>query len=576
MGLLNSALQIGRSALLTYQSALQVVGSNVSSAGSPDYTRLSPELASLQGRLGAGELQPGAGVALDGIQRHIDEALESRIRLAVGSEQSASTQQTTLAQVEALIDDISGVDVSTRLGEFFNTFDEVQNRPENTAIRDLAITSGVQLAASLHNLREQLASLGESLDGQIAELVVDADDLAQRIARVNTEITTSEAGPNGQATGLRDQRDALLRELSELVDLTVREQPNGALNVYIGSEALVQGNVARDLVAVSATDGEVTRTSIRFADTNAQVDVRAGRLAGLISSRDEHAYDRIADVDELAAAVIVEVNRVHADGQGVVGFTSLTGSQDLLATDVPLDDSAAGLGVMPRNGSFYMTVVDDQTNTPIAYRIDVELGAQEQGTTLEALVADVNAQVEGVTASITSDNKISFTAIEGVTFTFGHDGQVARADTSNILAALGVNTFFSGTSAEDISVSAALVEQPALLAASSSFIVGDGANAGRMAALSTEKSTQLDGASITEFYSTIAASIAVDGAAVADKAEVAAAVASSLQQQKESISGVNLDEEAISLLKYERAFQGASRFVRVVDDLLNQLILLIR
>ncbi len=576
MGLLNSALQIGRSALLSYQGALQVVGSNVSSAASPDYTRLVPQLSPLQGRLGGGGLQPGAGVALHGIQRNIDESLEGRIRLAIGTQTSASRQQTALFQVEALFDDISGSDVSTRLGEFFNAFDELQNRPEDAAVRDLTIARGAQLSESLGTLRQQLAFLGEDLDGQIADAVENVDGLGRRIAELNTQITTSEAGGEGQATGLRDQRDALLRELSVLVDVAVREQPNGAINVYIGSEALVQGNVARPVVAVQEADGDALRTTIRFADTNGQVDVRGGRLAGLFTSRDEHAYGRIAAVDELAAGLIVEVNRIHADGQGRAGFTSLTGTKDLLATDVALDSTGAGLFPTPQNGSFYITVVDDETGTPVAHRIDVDLGVAGGGTTLDSLIDDINAQVAGVTASSTSDRRITLTADEGVTFTFGHDGQQARADTSGVLAALGVNTFFSGTSARDIEVNGQMVAQPSLLAASSTFLSGDGTNAGRVAGLETAASEQLDGMSIAEFYNTLAASVAMDGATANDRVEVADAIVSSLQMQKESISGVSLDEEAISLVKYERAFQGAARYISVVDDLLNQLILLIR
>src|SRR3989304_1855965 len=105
MGLLNSALQIGRSALMSYQGALQTVGSNISSAGSPDYARLAPQLDPIQGSLVANDLQPGAGVALTDIQRYIDDALEGRLRLAIGGQQSAAARQTTLAQVESFFDD---------------------------------------------------------------------------------------------------------------------------------------------------------------------------------------------------------------------------------------------------------------------------------------------------------------------------------------------------------------------------------------------------------------------------------------------------------------------------------------
>ena len=179
-------------------TTLQVVGSNISSAGSPDYTRLSPRLDPLQGQLLTGDLQPGAGVALTEIQRNIDEALEGRVRLAIGSEASALALQQTLAQVEALFDDLSGAGISTRLSEFYTSFDEVQNTPEEMAVRDFAVMSAVRLAESIRALRGQLTMLSDSIDGQIGAIVDRADEIAQEIARLNEEITTAEAGRSAE------------------------------------------------------------------------------------------------------------------------------------------------------------------------------------------------------------------------------------------------------------------------------------------------------------------------------------------------------------------------------------------
>ncbi len=337
MGLLNSALQIGRSAILSYEGALHAVGNNISNAGSPDYTRLSPELASLQGPTFGRGLQPGAGVALTDIQRNINEALEGRLRLAIGAQQSAAARQMSIAQIGSLFDDLSGAGVGTRLNNFFHNFDELQNTPEDSAIRDLTVSSGVLLATALTELRAGLGQVGEDIDAEIAGVVQVATALAEDIARLNSEITTSETGQRGQATALRDQRDALLRELSQLFDVSVREQPNGALNVYIGSEAIVQGDVSRGLVAVTSTDGEFIRTSVRFADTDQEVRAAGGRIEGLIRARDEDAYGQVAAVDELARTLIEEVNRIHADGQGLVSFRSVVGAVDILDTDVPLN-----------------------------------------------------------------------------------------------------------------------------------------------------------------------------------------------------------------------------------------------
>ena len=575
MGMLNSALQIGRSAILSYQGALQVIGNNISSAGSPDYTRLLPQLDPLQGTVLGRDLQPGAGVALTGIQRNIDEALESRVRLAIGAQEAAEAEQATLAGVEAFFYEVGGADVPTRLLDFFGSFDELQNRPEDTAVRDLAVQSGVLLAESLQAARGRIASLAADADGQIADLVDDASDVAQRIAELNGHITTTEAGRDGQATSLRDQRDALLRELSQFFSVTVREQPDGALNVYVGNEALVQGRSVRRLIAVEVANAEATRTTIRFADTNQQTDVRGGRRAALVGEGAEYLYGLIAAFDELASALIAEVNRIHADGQGLIGFTAVEGTNEVLRTDVPLETNAAGLSQPPRSGSFFISMADDVTRTPVSYRINVNL-EEPDPTTLESLVADVNARVTGLTASITSDNRIAFNADEGFTFTFGYDGEEAREDTARVLAALGVNTFFTGSGAGDIAVNDAVVDDPRLLAGASVFVPGDGTTARRIAESASTAVEKLAGASITDFYNSIASSVAVAGAAAKDAAEAASSIMSSLLTQKESVSGVNLDEEAISLVKYERAFQGASRFISVVDDLLQELVLLVR
>ncbi len=574
MGLLNSALQIGRSALLSYQGALQVVGNNIASAATPGYTRLSPQLDPLQGMPIAGELQPGAGVALSAIQRNIDESLESRIRLAIGDETAATVRGGALVRMESFFDDLNRTGVGTRLDEFFAAFDELLNAPEDIAIRDLTVSAGVALSDSIRNLRSQLTSLSDDVDGQIGSLADSADALARQIAQLNREITEVEAGRPAQATGLRDQRDGLLRQLSEIFDVTVREQADGTINIYIGGETLVQGTTVRGLIASEELDGEQTRTSIRFADTNQQVQVRAGKLAGLLSVRDQDS--RIAMLDQLAEAIIFEVNRIHADGQGSSGFRSVIGAADVFDPDASLDSAAAGLAQMPDNGTFYITVVDDATQTPVAHRIDVVLDGTSQGTTLASLVADISAQVDGVTASVTNDNRLRLDADAGVSFVFGFDGQDARPDTSGVLAALGINTFFSGSDARSMAVNETLIARPSLLASASVFLPGDGAIAGRIAQLSSFASGKLDSASIPEFYRLMANGAAIATAAAWDDVDASSSILISLQTQRESISGVNLDEEAIQLIKFQRAFQGTARFIGVVDDLLAELITLVR
>lgn len=576
MGLINTALQVGRSALLSYQSALQVIGNNISNAGSPDYTRQTPGLTPINGPAMPEGMRPGAGVALTSLKRHLDEALEGRLRTSIGASESNLAQQRAMGLVETLFDPTTGLQVSERMGDFFNNMSQVQNSPTDVAVRQLAISSGQALSDTLRQMRSSLVELGEGFNDQIGALVETANGLANQIAELNTEIVAAEA-PGSTASALRDQRDALLRKLGEIVNVSVRHQETGSANVYIGNETIVEGGISRGLKVVSRFDGEFRRDEVVFADTGSQIAIGGGQLEGLITARDQSAYARTAQVDRLAAAVIFEVNKVHSDGQGLRGFSSVTSGYTIADTSAVLNSSDAGLPFTPINGSFYIATTDQTTGAVLSYQIQIDLdGIGDDDTTLESLVADINDNVAGVTASITPDNRLSMVGDPGQEFVFGYDGQSQREDTSNVLAALGINTFFDGTTAADIAVNASLSIQPSLLTAASVNLSGDGGNAGRLAGVGQVFSDMLEGTSVVEFFGSIANEIAVDSATARQNVEASSAVRDSLQAQKENISGVSLDEEAIELLKFERAFQGAARFVGVVDRLVSELIALVR
>ncbi|HRX85336.1 MAG TPA: flagellar hook-associated protein FlgK [Phycisphaerae bacterium] len=573
---MNSALQSGRNALISYQGALQVLGNNVSNVGNADYTRQSAQLSAVTGsRIGPG-LLPGAGVALTGLKRHVDESIENRLRAATGDVESATAEREALSRVETFFDDLSGAGISQALTGFFNAMSNVQNAPDDLAMRAVAISQGQSLAGSLKQARSDLFELGLDLNQQIRTATQDGDRLAKDIADLNAQISAAEAGGQGQANALRDRRDGALRELSQTFDVIVREQPNGSINVYVGSEPLVQGGSSRGLTTTDEVDGDFVRTYVQFADTHTRVNVAGGVIEGLTLARDAHAFPRMGDLDELAGAIITEVNALHADGQGLTPLRSVISDETVADTTAPLNSLAAGLRNPPVDGSFYISVADDATGTPVSYRIDIDLDGQGNDTSLEDLVAAINADVSGVTASITTDQRLSLQADQGFSFTFGHDGQQFREDTSKTLAGLGVNTFFTGSSAADIAVREDLVADSGLLAAASLDRTGDGINAGRIAGAIDAASSQLNGSSLLEGYNAIANGVASAGASAANKVEASGAVQESLAAQRESVSGVSLDEEAIDLLRYERAFQGAARFVSTVDRLMQELVTLVR
>ena len=121
-----------------------------------------------------------------------------------------------------------------------------------------------------------------------------------------------------------------------------------------------------------------------------------------------------------------------------------------------------------------------------------------------------------------------------------------------------------------------MAENPSLLAAAGVNLAGDSLNAGRLSGAGDTPSEMIGGLSVTDFYFQIVDNVAVDSANARSGVEASGSVLSSLRAQKENISGVSLDEEAIALIKFERAFQGAARFVSLVDRLTSELIALVR
>ncbi len=568
MAILGASFQIGRSALAAYQAAIAVTGQNIANVGNPNYTRQSPRLAALYGGMTGGSLSPGAGVDLTAIQRHVDEAVQTRLRLAYGSKSGAETMYNALSRVEGLYNELTEGDLSSQLNALFGSFTSLQTDPAEPAARNLTIAAADAVIRTLQRQRSGLLDQITDLNNQVEAIVPAANEKLAEVARLN-ELIVTQAGRGGGDSALRDRRDTLLQELSELMDIQTREQPNGAVNVYIGSEPLVDFSRSRGLkVERVITDG-LERATVRFADNNGTVILRDGRLAAITAARDVNLSDQLDKLDQLARAVVWEVNRVHASGQGLVGYTSLTGTYAVRNAGLALNSPDAGLPYPVQNGTFLVNVRDTTSGQVVTRMIQVDLdGIGGNDTTLNSLAAQLGT-VPHVSATVTADGRLKLTAAAGYEITFAQDS-------SNALASLGMATFFEGTDAATMAVSDPIRSDPRLIATALNGAPGDGSNAGRLADVGSIASHLLGEQSVLDFHGGIVSGLAVDVAAAQTGQEAADAVYSSLLAQREAVSGVSLDEEAINLTKFERSFQGASRFLSVIDSLADEVLNLVK
>jgi flagellar hook-associated protein 1 FlgK len=559
-----SSIHLANNALRAQQVGLQVTGQNIANANTPGYLRQEVVLTPSRTQK-IGNLILGLGVEVTGVIQKIDKFLENRLRLAGSDRASSEAQVSAFKQLEELIGELSDTDLSTSLNNFFASISNVMNEPESLTARNLAVLQGKALADNIGRISSRSRTARSDINQQITNSATDINEILEEIRGLNIKITETEAGEVTQsdAVGLRDQRGLALGKLAELIGIQVTEDPNGAVNVYAGGDFLVFGGIARQVEVEFSSDRGLAVSTLRVTGTNAEVGISSGKLAGLTIARDDVLGSFLDQLDDFARTLAFEFNKVYSSGQGLQGFTQLTSEHAVDDANAALD--AAGLPYTPVNGTFQALLFDRETGLTQTFDMGVTLMGLGNDTTLTSLAAALDA-IDGISASLSPVGELQIAAEgAGQEFAFAND-------TSGILAALGLNTFFSGTEAANLGVTETLQDDPSTFAASRD---GIGEGTGNAVLLADFLDTPLEsksGASLGELYDRL-------HGGVAQQAAVATAVYDGLQVFEETlygqhlaISGVSLDEEAVKLITYQRAYQAAARYIATMSELLDILV----
>lgn len=562
---LSASLQIGRSGLLTAQNALNVVGNNLANVATPGYHRQNVTLSpATEHRIGQ-NAYVGTGVQLQSITRIVDEALESRLRGSIADQSGSLARQNLLSQIEAIEGAFTDVNVSSKLSSFLNSWSNLANNPQDMALRNLVLQEGSALADFVQSMRTDLTTLRSQVDDSISNAADAVNNLLTQIEELNGRIAVQDHG-TGAASGLRDRRDALLGELSKYLDVSTVESTSGSIDIFVGSLPIMLNGKSRGVELNSREiNGQMQAELIVSAD-GSPLDISSGEIGALVAFRQQDLTQTIDTLDTFANQLIWQVNRVHSQGQGLSLIDSVTSSAKVEDTTAALNSADAGLDFNAVHGSFQIHVTQKSTGERITSTINVDLDGIDAGsdTTLASLAASIDA-VDNVSASVAADGRLSITSDSG-------DFQLSFSDdSSGVLAALGINTFFAGGNAMDIAVNSTVLASPTLLAAGQGHVTGDNSNALAIAGLRDTAIDDLDGFSLSQFWRRHVEGIAVQTSQARQQVEADTLVRENLQAQQQAISGVNADEEAIDLLRYQRVYQANARFLSVVDELMQTL-----
>jgi len=649
---------IGISGLNAAQRAFDIIGNNIANAATDGYHRqrlnLTPAYSSQ-----IGPVILGGGVDVAGITRLIDSFLQKEIFRQQSSLEQVSQEVAMLRTVENSFGELSSGDgLSTALDDFFNALQDLSAHPTETIWQNQAITSAQILAAKFQTLGQFLTTLESQISLEAENEINQFNALIGKIAELNHNIKGQEIS-SGQAYNLRDQRDQCISELSKLINVETEPKEYGVVDVSTSGFPVVTDTSALEL-EVGLDENLMLGITIAN-EFNYKTDIQGGRLGALVSLKNDLIAGIKNDLDNLANAIIQQINQYHVQGVGSEGsFTSLTG---WVNESVDLSDFSTVAA-----GYTYIRVTNTSTGAVTRTQIDVNQDAASD--TLTEIAGFINgAGVANVTASMNSSNQLTISADTGykfdflpavlptattdfaeaspptvtvsgiytgtsndtLTFTVSGDGSVGNddslqlivtdstgtiatvnigtgyavgdeitigstgikialsigdlnqtieddkftvevfgnTDTSGLLSAVGINTFFSGSNAQNIAVCADITANPKRVATALGEDMTDNNNALRIAALRDQAVTALDSLTPGEYYRRLITDIGQQVSVKQSHQKNTEVLVQNLASQQGEISGVNINDEAARMLIFEQMFKAMAKYLSTLQSSLS-------
>jgi len=314
-------LEVGKRALLSHQVTLQTIGHNIANVETPGYTRQRVRISSSRPEeLAYGSV--GTGIGVDDIRHVRDLFLGQQYREANKALGEWTYREKTLSQIESLFNEPQDNSLNDQLDEFWGAWSDLSTNSDSSSHRQMILTKANQMINGFHQLAKQLDSLRDAVDRDMTDMTSEINQLTKEIARLNHNIKTAELGGTS-ANDLRDARDLLTNQLSNLIDVRTVDKANGASIVYMGGMVIVDGSDSFELGALVETDqGKFTHTIV-WEGTQVTLANTGGQLAGLTKSRDELIPGYLEKLNTLARSLVEEVNAIHRTGYGQDGSTNV-------------------------------------------------------------------------------------------------------------------------------------------------------------------------------------------------------------------------------------------------------------
>ena len=346
--------------LTAAQQGINVAGQNIANAGTDGYTRQRIEQSAVgaparTGLFVAGA-QAGQGVSMDGIARLGNSFLDAGVRSGAAQAGYAGYRSTELQHLEGSLNEPGPAGISTALQTFWSSWQGVSNHPGEAAPAGVLLQAGTSLANTVSAGYKALDSQWTRIRGEAQTTVATLNDAAARVAGLNATIRSVTAS-GGSANELIDARNKVSESIASLAGGTVRDNPDGTVDVFVGGNAIVSGTSHRDLTlsGQASMGGPGYGVQLEWADRpGVAVPVDGGKLAGAVSLLAPAAAggaggaisEAAASYNAFVAKLMDDVNAVHRTGQSTTGASNL----DFFAV-TPGAPAALSLSVVPTSAA---------------------------------------------------------------------------------------------------------------------------------------------------------------------------------------------------------------------------------
>lgn len=570
-------LYIGTSGLNVAQNALNITGNNISNANTPGYTRESPEIVEQYPQI----TQIGAfglGAKLESIKSARNQFLDNTLSQQLTSQSYYQTMNNNLTQIQNIFNEQNGTGLNTALNNFFNSWQSLSSNPNLATARQQVIQAGQTLTQTINNSYDSLQQLQSNLNSQVTSDVNQINTIAQNIANINYEIKLATLAPNQTANTLIDQRNQLVQQLQKIANVNVfntyapsAQNQNVSssqeeLTVLIGGMPLVSGTAYNSLTT-NTTNGQNNAVFLQDSAgnlTNITSNITQGSLGATLQVANQTIPNYMDTLNTLTNTIINQVNILHSGGSGLSAYSQIQGTYALNSTTNPISKSLqSGVNLPLQTGTITVNVYDSNNNQVGSYSVVVN-----QNDSFSKIAKNFNSALNGYASMSISDQtqgNVQIVAKSGYKFSFSQD-------TSNFLAATGINTFFNGTNAQNMSVNPIVVNDQSKIAAGTTMAPGDNSNALAIANLQNKAVLVSNTQTINQYYNAFLGKIGSDLQANQNLLNAQNSMVTQTQNLVQSQEGVSLDEEAANLIKYQTAYQASARYISVVDTITQSLI----